>query len=139
MKFHRDRSATRAGGDLILMRIDRKKMPFDLVTSVPVSPKRYRERGYNQSELIAKYIAKELGLPYRSLLGRNNGDHQMGNDKKTRFEQVKGAFYAQKSIDKVRILIIDDVVTTGATLDACARELKAGGAKNVWAAVIAKH
>ena len=139
LKFHRDRSAARAGADLILMRIDSSKMRFDVVTSVPVSPQRYRERGYNQSELIAKYVANELELPYRSLLGRNNGDHQMGNDRKTRFEQVKLAFYVQKSLDNVQILLIDDVVTTGATLDACARELKAAGAKNVWAAVIAKH
>ena len=139
LKFHRDRSAAWASAALILSRIDPKKMPFDVVTSVPVSPQRYRERGYNQSELIARAVAKELTLPYQTLLGRNNGDHQMGKDRNTRIQQVQAAFYSQRGLKGERILIIDDVVTTGATLDACARALKIAGAKNVWGAVIAKH
>lgn len=139
LKFHRDRSAARAAAELILTRINSKTMLFDVITAVPVSPNRFRERGYNQAELIAKEVSRNLNVPYRTLLGRNNGEHQLGKDRKTRMEQVKMVFYPQKSIGNDRILIIDDVVTTGATLDACSRVLKAAGAKNVWGAVIAKH
>ena len=139
LKFQRDRSATRVGAELISIRIDPLKLPFDLVTSVPVSAARYRERGYNQSELIARAVAKKLDIPYRTLLGRSSGEHQLGKDRKTRIEQVRGVFYAYGPINRNRILIIDDVVTTGATLNACAGELKSAGARNVWGAVIAKH
>lgn len=139
LKFSRNRSAAEVGAKLILMRVDRHKMIFDVVTSVPVSASRYRERGYNQSELVARVVARKLGLPYQSLLGRHNGEHQLGKDRKTRIEQVKDVFYVQKSVLRARVLIIDDVVTTGATLDSCARILKASGAKNIWGAVIAKH
>ncbi|MEO7617328.1 MAG: ComF family protein [Candidatus Saccharibacteria bacterium] len=139
LKFHRDRSAARASAEMVLLRLDATKITFDVVTSVPISPQRYRERGYNQSELIAKELAKALKLPYSAFLGRANGDHQLGKDRKTRLEQAKLGFYVQKSVPHARILIIDDVVTTGATLDACARELRVAGAKQVWGAVVAKH
>ncbi len=139
LKFSRNRSAAEVGAELILMRIDLNHMIFDVVTAVPVSASRYRERGYNQSELIARVIARKLGLQYQSLLGRQNGEHQLGKDRNTRIEQVKDVFYSQKQCTNSRVLIIDDVVTTGATLDSCARILKTNGAKNVWGAVIAKH
>jgi competence protein ComFC len=139
LKFHRDRSAARMGAEMILLRLATTNSSFDVVTSVPTSPQRYRERGYNQSELIGKELAKALKLPYMAFLSRENGDHQLGKDRKTRLEQVKLGFYAHKSVPHARILIIDDVVTTGATLDACARELKKAGAKYVWGAVVAKH
>ena len=139
LKFSRNRSAADVGAELILLRVERQNMIFDVVTSVPVSASRYRERGYNQSELIAQSVARKLGLPYQSLLGRHNGEHQLGKDRKTRIEQVKDVFYSHKSVNNVRVLIIDDVVTTGATLDSCARILKTSGAKKVWGAVIAKH
>jgi competence protein ComFC len=139
LKFSRNRSAADVAAELILLRIERPDMIFDIVTSVPISAARYRERGYNQSELIARRVAYKLGLPYQPLLGRRNGEHQLGKDRKTRIEQVKNVFYSQKSCAGLRVLLIDDVVTTGATLDACARSLKGGGAKNVWGAVVAKH
>lgn len=114
---------------------------FDLVTSVPAAPKRFRARGFNQSELIARGLARKLQLPYATLLGRSSSVRQVGMDRRHRFEQIKGAFYPIRTTrsQSARILLIDDVLTTGATLNQCAKVLKANGAKRVWGAVLAKH
>ena len=137
-KFHRLRAATEAAADLI-MRRSGDWPAFDTVTSVPVSPARYRERGYNQSELMAKAVARRLGLPYRSALLRLTATHQIGMDRQARFAQVAGAFRALRPVDGQRVLIVDDVVTTGATLTECAIQLRAAGAADVWAAAVARH
>ncbi len=113
---------------------------FDLVTSVPSAAPAYRRRGYNQAELIAKIVAADLALPYRSLLGRLTAARQVGHNRAQRLEQVRGRFYATSPVPlKTKVLIIDDVLTTGATLNECATVLKAAGAARVWGAVVAKH
>jgi ComF family protein len=137
-KFHRLRAATETAAGLILRRA--AEWPeIDMVTSVPVAPSRYRERGYNQSELIAKAVARQAGLPYQSALVRLTATHQIGLDRQSRFRQVAGAFRAIRALDGRRVLIVDDVVTTGATLSECAAELRAAGARDVWAAAVARH
>ncbi len=138
LKFHRLRSADVAAAALVMRAIPAGER-FDVVTSVPVSPLRYRERGYNQSELVAKRVARELGLPYRSMLGRTTSAHQMGGDRAARLRQIAGAFFAFKPVGGQRVLVIDDVITTGATLSECATTLSEAGAASVWGAVIARH
>lgn len=114
---------------------------WQIVTSVPTSSSRRRLRGYNQAELIARIVARELGLPYCSLLGRLTDKVQVGKSRKDRLEQVKGIFYAKspRLFCGAKVLIVDDVVTTGATMSECAQVLRAAGAKSVWGAAVAKH
>jgi ComF family protein len=135
LKFHRLWAAEEAAADLVLGAIP-AAWNVGLVTAVPVSAARYRERGYNQAEMIARRVARGLSLPYSSLLGRGTSTHQLGVDRRTRIEQVQGVFEARGPVQG-RILVIDDVLTTGATLSACANALKAAGAQGVWGAVVA--
>jgi predicted amidophosphoribosyltransferase len=114
---------------------------FDIVTAIPATPGRYRKRSYHQAELIARSLAKNLGLPYRPLLGRFEAPSQVGASRDVRLERVKGTFWAKRPqyTTGQRVLVIDDVLTTGATLDEAANVLDAAGATKVWGAVVAKH
>jgi ComF family protein len=138
LKFHRAQGAAVAATKLVLRGLP-EGHPLDLVTSVPVSPGRLRERGYNQSELVARQLARRVGLPYRALLARTTSGHQLGAARGTRLEQVKGAFHARRALGAERVLIVDDVITTGATLSECAEVLMAAGAGSVWGAAVARH
>lgn len=138
LKFHRLRAATETATDL-LMGCAGQWPEVDLVTSVPVAASRYRERGYNQSELLARAVARRIGLPYRTTLGRLTATHQIGQDRLARRRQVAGAFYGLRQLRDARVLIVDDVVTTGATLSECAAVLDGAGAGLVWAAGLARH
>jgi len=138
LKFYRLRLAHEAAARLVTEQIP-AGLKFEIVTSVPVSAGRYRERGYNQSELIAKLVARQLGLPYLSLLGRLTSTHQMGVSRAMRLQQIAGAFFVLRRLRGERVLIVDDVITTGATLSECASTLVAAGAESVWGAVVARH
>ncbi len=139
LKYERARAAAEVLATFLTPRINSKE--FDFVTSVPTDPARRRQRGYNQAELIAKAVAKELSLPYVQVLLRVKPIHQVGAERKRRLQQIKGAFlpYRELFINESRVLVVDDVVTTGATLAECASVLKAAGAKRIWGAAIAKH
>lgn len=110
---------------------------FNMVTSVPIATTRFRRRGYNQSELIALEVARSLALPYRSLLQRLRNTQQVGKTRAQRLSQVSGVFIA-KQPQSGRILVVDDVLTTGATLNACAVALQAAGVAEVWGATAAR-
>lgn len=114
---------------------------FDVVVSVPAVSSRLRQRGYNQAELIAKALARRLDLPYVGVLGRFGQSRQVGKPRRQRLEQVSGTIYTHKPYVTAgqRVLLVDDVVTTGATLNECGCVLKQTGTKRVWAAVVAKH
>jgi ComF family protein len=114
----------------------------DVVVPVPLHRQRERERGYNQAGLIARPLAKRLRLPYRpTLLVRNRSrpEKQMLSLEE-RWESVRRAFATQKGsrVDNLRVLLVDDVMTTGATLDACTRALREAGAKEVIGLTVAR-
>jgi len=96
-----------------------------VVTWAPTSPARRRQRGYDQAELLARALAAELGLPCRSLLERIGGGHQTGLD---RVHRLAGPAFRPRPPVPVRVLVVDDVTTTGATLLAAAGALRAAGA-----------
>jgi ComF family protein len=114
----------------------------DLVTHVPVHADRARMRGYDQAQLIARAAAGQLGLPYVHLLERHRATiAQFDLDRSDRAGNVAGAFAIRGSmrLDGRWVLLIDDVVTTGATLAACAEALVSAGAMAVSAITVARE
>ena len=122
----------------------RQPEPFvvDVIVPVPLHPTRLRERGYNQAELIARPLAKRLHLPLRSylLVRTKPRPDKLKLTRQERWRSVRGAYVIQKGtrVDKLRVLLVDDVFTTGATLDACARALKQAGAAGVIGVTVAR-
>jgi len=114
----------------------------DMLVPVPLHPERRRERGYNQAELIARPLAKRLGLPLeRDVLERiKPRPPQLLLSRSERWKVVRGAYATREEhrVDKARVLLVDDVMTTGATLDACARALKKAGAAAVLGLTVAR-
>jgi len=117
-------------------------LPFieiDQVTYVPTAPRRIRQRGFDHTKLIASELAKLRGLPYAPTLVRTNNTQQVGSDKKQRLLQAENTYKAidNKKVKGKKFLLIDDVVTTGSTLQAATRALKQAGAKKVYCATFA--
>jgi ComF family protein len=114
----------------------------DAVVPVPLDRGRLRERGYNQAELIARPLARLLGIPFRSylLVRTRPRPNQLRLTRRERWETVRGAYATHKmaQVDKLRVLLVDDVFTTGATLDACSRALKGAGAARVVGLTVAR-
>jgi ComF family protein len=105
---------------------------FDLVTAVPLHWRRRWQRGFNQSELLGLAIAHTRGIPAKKVLRRGSATRsQAGLSNAQRRENVAGAFRARCKVAGLRILLVDDVMTTGATAGACARALKKAGARSV--------
>lgn len=115
----------------------KENLPYNLVTCVPLCNKRFKERGYNQSELLGNYFAQDLNCPfYANLLERvKETPTQTKLTFTERQKNMSGAFKVKdKQLIKDKIVIIvDDVYTTGATIKECALVLKKAGAKAVYA------
>lgn len=110
--------------------------PPDLIVPVPMHELRLAERGYNQAEVLASVIGRSLGIPQRSLLLRQRDTAaQSALGRQERLHNVRGAFAAGQStaIAGYRIWLVDDVITTGATVAECAGILKAHGAGELYA------
>lgn len=107
----------------------------NLVVPVPLHAERQRERGYNQAEMIARPLAKRLGLRLdaRVLMRTTPRPPQLVLSRTEHWRSVRGAYATLKGprVDNLRVILVDDVLTTGATLDACARSLKKAGAAAV--------
>lgn len=111
---------------------------FDVVTFVPMRKGEYRRRGYNQSELLARETASILGVPCRELLvKRYDTRPQKSLKANERPGNVLGVYDALEDLTEQRVLLIDDVITTGSTLHECAKMLKLRGAVSVTALVFA--
>ncbi len=104
---------------------------FDLVTWAPTSAARRHDRGFDQAELIAREVAKLLGVPCRRLLYRSHGAPQTGQGRAQRLGAGRPSFRSRSARAGVRVLVIDDVVTTGATLHAARDALAAAGIDHV--------
>ena len=113
---------------------------FEIITWVPVSRKRRRKRGYDQAELLAKAISFELGIPCTKMLTkvRETPPQSTISGLAKRRANVSGAFKSVGTdISGKRILLIDDIITTGATLSECSRVLLMAGAEDVVACTVA--
>lgn len=106
---------------------------IDVVTYVPMQKSNQDRRGFNQSELLANEVAKALNCPCRPLLTRiRKTKHQVDLTGDERRANLIGAFRATETLKGETVLLVDDVLTTGATASACGSALKDGGASEVW-------
>jgi competence protein ComFC len=141
MKFGGVRAIYSVLGSMAARELSRRSVSADIITWVPMNSKKQWRRGFNQSERISSFISKKTGIPGRPLLREKRGAgtqrdlglrdrfiHSLG-----RYEPVKGTDLSGKSV-----LIIDDVYTTGATLNECARQLRMAGARRVFSLTIAR-
>ncbi len=114
----------------------------EVIIPVPLHSKRLRERGYNQAYLLAKELSKLVSLPVveDTLVRVKDAAPQARTGSAIeRRRNVQGAFICHRGLEERQILLVDDVCTTGATLDACATALKAAGAASVWGLTIARE
>jgi predicted amidophosphoribosyltransferase len=126
LKYRNRRAVARQLARLILGRVRVGKV--DVVTWAPTSGAHARARGYDQAELLARAVAAELKVPCRRLLYRSHGGSQTGH---TRAERLHGPSFRARRVRPLRVLLIDDVVTTGATLVAAREALLQAGVGSV--------
>lgn len=113
---------------------------YDFVTFIPLSTTSLKKRGYNQSQLMAKYICDNTFMEFKNILYKNRDNKKQANlTRIERYDNVKDIFSSRISVIDKNILIVDDVITTGYTLDFAAKALKEKGAKKVAAIVAAKN
>ena len=141
-KFRRCRFLAEPYGKLMAMKALREDLAeVDLVTWVPISPLRKLVRGYDQDELLARVISRELGIPCVQLLKkiRHNRAQSGISGYAKRRANVLGVYQAAApaEISGKRILLVDDILTTGATVSECARVLLTAGAEEINCAVVA--
>jgi competence protein ComFC len=128
-------------GDYMVARWQAGPLPADLIVPVPLHTARLRERGYNQSTLLARRLSNASALPVvEGALARIRATApQITLNAAEREANVRDAFEARAElVISRRVLLVDDVCTTGATLAACSRALKAAGATSVWALTLAR-
>lgn len=130
-----------AGGELATLVEPLISQDIDIVTFAPMSRKRFNSRGYNQSEVLAKEVSCLIDKPVRSCLVKTrHTKSQVGLERRQRLKNLEGAFVCRENNVAGRsILLVDDVLTTGATLSGCARALRKAGARRVWALVLARE
>ena len=141
-KFHNARSYSASYGRILAMKLLREYPDgFDVLTWVPVSRLRKLRRGYDQVELLAKAVGKELGMPPVPTLKkiRNNRPQSRLKGAEARRANVLGAYRILENTDVKgkRVALLDDILTTGATAGECARVLLSAGAKEVHCAAMA--
>lgn len=144
LKYNREQRLAELLGQWLVEAFDDPRLRAfapEVLVPVPLHPLRRREREFNQSELIARSASKHLGIPTRDLLIRQRyTDTQTQFDRKHRMENLRDAFKLRKNVhvNELRIVLVDDVLTTGSTLDECARVLVEHGAARVCAVTVAR-
>jgi ComF family protein len=112
----------------------------DLIVPVPLHSRREAERGYNQAILLARALGRGVGVPVdeSTLIRQRPTPPQVGLSLAQRRENVEGAFACRGDLRGKSVVVVDDVCTTGATLEACAASARVGGADAVWAFTLAR-
>jgi competence protein ComFC len=141
LKYGRDIALGEILAIFLLRLCQKQEWMVDLIVPVPLSYDRMTMRGYNQASLLAKPLAHKLDVNYSDTILFRDRDtrSQVGLSAQERKNNVWGAFRAQKDllVDK-NILLVDDVITTGSTLNACAEALLLEGAQNVFCVTLAR-
>lgn len=141
LKYNNRKAVAAILGKILSDAYHRYGLSADVIVPVPLHPARLRERGYNQSELLARNVSRILSLPINTttLQRVRQTKSQMELGAEERYLNVAGAFICRdNALASQRVLLIDDVCTTGSTLAACADALKQGGVAAVWGLTLAK-
>lgn len=141
LKYRRRKALAEPLGSLMAACWKEAAAPADVVVPVPLHAARLRERGYNQAALLARVLARQAGMAVneQTLVRQRATAAQVGLDLARRQENVRGAFCCVDSaLANAHVLLVDDVCTTGATLEACALALYDGGALQVHALTLAR-
>lgn len=141
IKYHNKREYLDFYGAAIVARYGQtiRRMKIDVIVPIPVHPSRKRKRGFNQAEVLARVIGEQLGIPVcPELLERTKKTlPQKELSPSERLKNLSGAFAAKPVPKDVRqVLLVDDIYTTGSTMEACSRVLKASGAETIYFVVI---
>ena len=142
LKYQNLRASAPDLGRLLAGYLDSNEIPTDVAMPVPLHPRRERERGYNQSELMARELSKGSGIPVQAGLlrrTRNAASQVSIKGREERRRNIDGAFECRSTVEGLRVLLIDDVVTTGSTMSACASALRAAGADSIWGLALARQ
>lgn len=141
LKYRRLSALAEPLGDELARFWLRGSMPVDIIVPVPLHPERQRERGYNQADLLARRVGRATGAPVQANVLRRTRVTavQMSLNAAERKANVSGAFVADAaSARDATVLVVDDVCTTGSTLDACAIALKEAGARRTLGLTLAR-
>jgi len=141
LKYKRDIGLGEALSRPMITSLQKLNWSLNIITSVPLGLVRLNERGYNQATLLARPIALYLNIPFSSkvLFRTRETRTQVGLTVTERQENMEGAFIARHElVNGKNVLVVDDVATSGATLNACAKALKDEGASNVYGFSLAR-
>ena len=140
LKYRTLRAAAPSLGKILSSWLEANPLPGDVLVPVPLHKRRLRDRGYNQSALLAREVGKRTGLPVLEdvLVRTRDTRPQVSLSREDRSLNVVGSFECVGSVKDGRFILVDDVVTTGSTMSACALALRAGGASDVWGLTLAK-
>ena len=141
-KYRNCRVAAPCLGKLMAAYLAGNPLPGDILAPVPLHPRKLRERGYNQSELLAREVGKATGLRVEANLltrTRNTAPQVSTTDGRQRRANTAGAFECREDLSGLECILVDDVCTTGSTLGACAEAMAAAGASRVWAVTLARE
>lgn len=142
LKYRGRRSLAAPLASLMAAYCRRHPLPADVILPVPLHRSRLRERGFNQAALLARLLSAEIDLPVGEdwLVRTRATPPQVELDASERRKNVVGAFQCRngEAVAGCRVLLIDDVCTTGATLESCSLALRQAGAESVWAFTLAR-
>lgn len=142
-KYHNLRTLARPLAEALSAYMSAHPLPVDILVPVPLHPRKIRQRGYNQSALLAAELSKMSGLPaVGDILHKHLNTPAQASLARAgeRRQNVRDAFGVRGSLSaRSNVLLVDDIATTGATLNACARALKEAGAASVWGLTLARE
>ena len=123
-------------GNLMAEKLNSYRLDVDMAIAVPLSKSRYNRRGFNQAAILASQVHTTVDSDI--LIRTRDTETQVGKSMQGRFENLHQAFEVRGDVSGLLILIVDDVMTTGTTLEQCAKVLKAAGAAKVYGLVLAR-
>jgi ComF family protein len=141
LKYRPDQRLANIMGGWLAEIYEQARWQADIITAVPLSASRLKQRGYNQASLLGASLSGHIGLPHRAaaLTRRRETGTQVGLGPAERRTNVAGAFEASRRLVQGRsVVIVDDLYTTGSTMAACAESLVSAGASRVYGLTVAR-
>ena len=140
LKYERVTAIAEPLGGVLADYLTQHPLPVTLLVPVPLHIERQRERGYNQSVLLAQALSRRLGYAVNTtaLVRERHTKPQVGLNEGERRQNLLGAFRCAQRLDGARVLLIDDVCTTGSTMVECAAALRDAGAETIWGLTLAR-